>query len=100
MKLKTGFLALLILITAQLFGQATNQNNFGGSSTGAGITSGASLPTSGCTVGQLFNQTQTNPSTSLLWRNLNNSGTGCTWQQIKPTVETIYARDYGVQGTG
>jgi len=71
----------------------------GGGAAATAIQSSTPLPAVPCTLGAVFNLTSTSTTTDTLYRcTLFNGGSG-TWQQIKPTVETVYAKDYGVQAT-
>lgn len=53
---------------------------------------GASLPTPPCTNRQFFNLNAAGNLRDTLYVCENS-----VWQQVKPTVETVYAKDYGVQ---
>lgn len=63
------------------------------------ITSGSSLPALPCTGASLFNLTGSSGQANQLYRCITINGGVTYWQQVKPTVETIYAKDYGVLAT-
>lgn len=79
---------------------AQYSKNFGGGGAAAtGIQTGAALPAVPCANGGIFSLNSTSSQSNTFYRCSQLNGSNGIWQQIKPTVETVYAKDYGVQAT-